>query len=415
MRLSRLLALVLAVSAFTLEATNGYFSAGYGTPYKSMAGAGAALGLSTLAPAMNPAANAFVGKGYEIALSYFNPNREFTVTGNPSGYPGTFGLAPGTVESYSTGFLIPSLGANWQLNDKMTVGVAFYGSGGMNTDYHSPVFGMNPTGVNLEQMFLAPSFTYKVSKSHAFGISVITAFQRFQAEGLMAFGPFSQDASKLSNNGYATSFGWSVRLGYMGQITKALAVGASYQTEIAMGKFDEYSGLFAEGGYFDIPPTWTVGIALTPVEALTIAMDVQWIGYSSIPSIANPLLPNLMTAPLGSSGGAGFGWEDMTIWKLGLQYEAGAGWTLRAGYSYGDQPIPESEVLFNILAPGIIEQHVTLGVSKVVGKGSAIHLSLMHALENTVTGPNPLEAPGQQRIELKMNEYEAEVGFSFGF
>ncbi|MCC6131562.1 MAG: outer membrane protein transport protein [Acidobacteria bacterium] len=415
MRLSRLLLLTVAVSAFSLEATNGYFSAGYGTPYKSMAGAGTALGLSTLAPATNPAANAFVGKGYDIGIAYFNPNREFTVTGNPSGYPGTFGLAPGTVESHSTGFVLPSLGANWQLNDKMTLGVMFYGNGGMNTDYHARVFGFDPTGVNLEQMFLAPTFTYKVHPNHAFGLTVVGAFQRFQAEGLQAFAPFSQSPANLTNNGYATSFGWSVRLGYMGQISKVLSVGLSYQTEIAMSKLDEYSGLFAEGGYFDVPPTWSAGIALKPVEALTIALDVQWIGYSTIPSIANPMLPNLMMAPLGSNGGAGFGWEDMTIYKLGLQFEAGSGWTLRAGYSYGEQPIPESEVLFNILAPAVIEQHITLGVSKTLGKGKALHLSLMHALENTVTGPNPLEAPGQQKIELKMNEYEAEIGFSFGF
>ena len=77
--------------------------------------------------------------------------------------------------------------------------------------------------------------------------------------------------------------------------------------------------------------------------------------------IANPMLPNLMTAKLGMEGGAGFGWKDMTVVKLGAQWEASHDWTLRLGYATGKQPIPASEVMFNLLAPGVIEQHVTLG------------------------------------------------------
>ena len=86
---------------------------------------------------------------------------------------------------------------------------------------------------------------------------------------------------------------------------------------------------------------------------MDIAVDVQQVLYSGVASVGNPLLPNLMQSPLGTDGGAGFGWEDMTTIKGGVQLRAGEGWTWRAGYSYGSQPIPESEVLFNILAPGV--------------------------------------------------------------
>ena len=104
-------ALVLAVAAAPAFATNGYFAHGYGTPYKAMAGAGAALHLNTLAPATNPAAMAFLGPRFDVSIALFNPNRFYTVTGNPSGYPGTFGLTPGQVESDSRYFPVPALGA----------------------------------------------------------------------------------------------------------------------------------------------------------------------------------------------------------------------------------------------------------------------------------------------------------------
>ncbi len=285
----------IAVAAPAL-ATDGYFQLGYGTPYVGQAGAGVALSLNTMAPATNPAANAFV-LGYDVDLGFFNPNRQFTVTGNPSGYPGTFGLQPGTVKSGNSLFLVPGLGANWKLNDTMTLGVAIYGNGGMNTSYAESVFYAGRTGVNLSQMFIAPTFTITVAKNHAFGVTPIVSFQRFQAEGVQSFAPFSSSPGDLSNKGYDESFGVGLRVGYLGKLTPWLSVGASYQTETEMAKFKNYSGLFAEQGDFDIPSNWTVGLAVKPVESLTFAFDVQEIYYSHTESIGNPMLPNLMTAP----------------------------------------------------------------------------------------------------------------------
>jgi long-chain fatty acid transport protein len=146
-----------------------------------------------------------------------------------------------------------------------------------------------------------------------------------------------------------------------------------------------------------------------------VALDYQRIYYGSVRSIANPMLPNLMQAPLGADGGAGFGWQDIGVWKVGLQYEVSPKLTLRGGFAHSDQPIPESEVLFNILAPGVIEDHLTVGFTALLSPKSALHFSLMRGFSSSVSGPNPLEAPGQQRIELKMDQWEAELGFSFGF
>jgi long-chain fatty acid transport protein len=89
--------------------------------------------------------------------------------------------------------------------------------------------------------------------------------------------------------------------------------------------------------------------------------------------------------------------------------------TLRGGYATGKQPIPESEVFFNILAPGVIENHATIGGSYEISKGNKLNLSIIRAFSKTVTGANPMEAPGQQRISLTMDQWDIEFGFSFGF
>ncbi len=199
-----------------------------------------------------------------------------------------------------------------------------------------------------------------------------------------------------------------------------------------MSEFDKYKGLFAEKGDFDIPATWTVGVAVKPNEKLTIAFDVQQIHYSSINSIANPFkveeifpmvpdgsggyISNPNFVPLGSDNGAGFGWEDMTIFKLGFNYKVRDDLCARAGFSHGNQPIPESEMNFNILAPGVIENHISFGLTKRLENGKAISCAVTHALSNSVKGIDAVtQAMMQinQNIELTMNQWEVEFGYSF--
>jgi long-chain fatty acid transport protein len=378
-----------------------------------MAGACVALHLSTLAPATNPAAMVFLGGRYDISIDYFRPDRDYDVVGNPSGQPGTFGLAPGDVSSDSLNFVIPGLGGNWKISDRFTVGVALYGNGGMNTDYNARTFGFKPTGVDLAQMFIAPTVAFKIADGQAIGASAIAAYQRFKAQGLRAFGMFSSSPANLTNNGYDSSWGYGGRFGYLGEFG-IVSIGGSYQTKVSMGKFDAYSGLFAEQGSFDIPPTWTVGIAIRPIPAVTVTGDYEQILYSQVPSIANPLLPNLVISQLGDDNGAGFGWQDISTWKVGIAVDVSNVWTLRGGYSQGDQPIPSSQILFNVLAPGVIVKHGAIGAT-YHSNHTEFNLAVVRAFSHTVSGPNPLEVPGQQTIKLRMNQWEVDLGVGFGF
>ena len=102
----------------------------------------------------------------------------------------------------------------------------------------------------------------------------------------------------------------------------------------------------------------------------------------------------------------------MTVVKIGYQWMPGDGWTWRFGYSQGDQPIPSSEVLFNILAPGVIEQHFTFGFTRGLG-GGELNFAAMYAPSESVTGTNTFD-PAQQ-IELEMDQIELSLGYSRTF
>lgn len=407
------LLILLMIAAVPSFATNGYFVHGSGTASKAMAGAGSALPEDSLTS--NPAGVVFVDSEYYLGVALFNPNRQYTVKGSPTGYPGTFGLATGTTKSKSEVFGMPSMAAKWSLTDRSALAVSFAARGGMNTDYRTNTFyGSSHTGVDLQQMFLNTTYAYKLAPKHSVGITGIVAYQRFEAQGLEAFAAFSNEPECLTNNAHDNSRGFGVKLGYLGEVAPGLNFGLSYSPKISMTEFDDYCGLFSSNGSFDIPSDAQIGIAYKATDTVSLLLDVERIEYSKVDSIGNHLLPNLMQAPLGANGGAGFGWDDMTAYKAGVQWKASPKWILRTGYSHANQPIPQSEVLFNILAPGVIQDHLTVGVTTPVRRGH-FNFAVMYALDNTVTGSNPLEAPGAQTIELKMNEWEMEIGYSMKF
>ncbi|HTP04887.1 MAG TPA: outer membrane protein transport protein, partial [Nitrospirota bacterium] len=337
---SVILMVAMVFVAQSAYATNGYFANGYGVNDQALGGAGVALPQDSLDAAVNPANMAFLGKRYDFGLAFFNPNREYTVSGTPTGSPpAAFPLAPGTVKSNSTLFVLPSFGANWIIDSNSSFGLSIFGNGGMNTDYPTNTFGgSEPTGVDLMQLFIAPTYARKLGSKHAIGITPILAMQRFDAKGLQALGQlgFSSDPNNLTNNGYAYSYGYGARIGYQGEIVpNLLNLGLSYQTRTYMSAFNEYKGLFAEQGDFDIPSNWTAGLAVKASPELVFVLDVQRINYSEIKAINNPMLPNLQTAQLGNDGGAGFGWKDMWVYKVGVQWKSSKEWTWRAGYATG--------------------------------------------------------------------------------
>jgi long-chain fatty acid transport protein len=394
-------------------ATTGYFAHGYGIKAKAMGGVGIALPQDALAAATNPAGIAWIGNRIDLGADWFTPDRGASITGSGAG-------ANGTYDGNDTkSFLIPELGYNRTLSPNLTFGVAVYGNGGMNTDYKTNPFaafgGSGNAGVDLMQLFVAPTVAWK-SGNHSLGASLNLAYQRFKAEGIQGFAGMSASPGNVSNRGYDDSTGFGVRVGWTGQVTSAVTLGATYQSKTKMGKFDKYSGLFANQGEFDIPENYGLGIAVKASPKLTVAADVVQINYSDIPAVGNTAdcLFVTGTCQLGGTNGAGFGWRDTTVYKIGFAYELKPGTTLRGGYVTLKQPIPASQTFFNILAPGVVEDHLTLGVTVETSKTSELTVMYMHAFEKKVNGSGSIPAGfGGGEANLRMSEDS--VGVAYGW
>lgn len=398
-------AAALSMVAMSAHATNGYFSHGYGMKAKGMAGAATATASDTFGGANNPASMVWVGNRIDLGADIFSPQREYS--SSPAGF-----LQAGSQESEDDYFLIPEFGYNRMLNPNMSLGVTVYGNGGMNTDYPA-IGGSNyftnlgastgDLGVDLSQLIIAPTLAYKINDQHAVGIAPLFAYQRFAAYGIQAFG--------VNNNGYDSSVGWGVRIGWMGKLTDKLSLGAAYATKMDMDKLDKYSGLFAEQGDFDIPMNWNVGLAFQATPMVKLVLDYQHIDYSGIKSINNPSTNLLLGAALGAANGPGFGWQDVDVWKLGVEYTYSKNLTLRAGWNHGDNPIQARDVTFNILAPGVVQDHLTLGFTYTTPSGGEWTMAYMHAFENDVTGSNLVGLPVTETIKM----HQDSIGIAYSW
>ena len=114
---------------------------------------------------------------------------------------------------------------------------------------------------------------------------------------------------------------------------------------------------------------------------------------------------------LGGKNGAGFGWDDVPVIKIGAEWVMDGKTTFRVGYSKADQPIGDDQVLFNILAPATIEKHITFGFTRMLKNGHALSTAVMYAPSASVSGINPFDPT--QTLEIEMYQYELEIGYSF--
>jgi long-chain fatty acid transport protein len=413
MKLKKIAALIalagLSGSAF---ATNGYFPHGYGMKAKGMGGVGIAYGQDAMAAATNPANMVLVGNRWDVGVEYFRPQRESSIVGNLFGPDGKFD------GNSSENYFVPEFGYNKMIANNMSLGVSVYGNGGMATDYDRNPFARfgatGNAGVDLAQLMIAPTLSYKLNESHAIGVSLKIAYQRFEAFGIQPFAGISSAPTKVSNNGHDSSWGYGIGLGWTGQITPTVKLGATYQSKTKMQEFDDYKGLFAEKGGFDIPENYGVGMSWQATPQFVIAADVTQINFSKVRSVGNVLAEG---GPLGANNGSGFGWDDMTVYKIGFAYDLNKDWTVRAGYNHAKQPIPKSQTFFNILAPATVEDHLTLGATWRLASGGEVTFAYMHAFEESVKGVNSIPPgfpPGFGGGNANLKMYEDSFGVSYG-
>jgi long-chain fatty acid transport protein len=449
---------LLGLASTPAGATEGYFQNGWGARSKALAGAGVADSRDATAAAQNPAGLVHVTNQTNMAVSIFSPRRE--MEGTQFGpFPG---VSPnGVVESGRNYFYIPNMAMSYRLDPNPWVDVialTVYGNGGMNTSYpdvgrgpiappgsiaclapppapfptpvgtRTGVFCNGQMGVNLEQAFMSVAMAKQFGRISV-GVAPIVARQVIELDGLQAFSALSTVPGAVSNQGQEESWGVGVRAGVEITPMENVRIGVAGNSRVLMEEFSEYRGLFAEQGDFDVPPSIQVGLAVDLMPELTVMLDYKHIWYSTVDSVGNPSAnilncaatgvgtPAVGAGCLGADNGAGFGWDDINIIKVGLEWRPAERTAVRLGYGYSENPIGPADVMFNIIAPGVVEHHIDAGAQVPIFANWDLEIAGMYAFDSSVTGFElgpPAGNPAHQ-VEISMHQFEVTVGMTYHF
>lgn len=391
--------------------------------HAGMAVAGTAYAQDGESGGINPALIVETGTRVDVGMSVIHSKGKATISGSAGGP-----AINGTFNPYDLkNFYNPHLGIVKQFGCKWAASLVVYNKGHAYTQYSNifPLLGTSNFRANLIQEIISPMVAYKVNRFLSVGIGVNIVAQKFDAYGLERLTSvtppiFSSDPGAVTNKGGDYSYGAGICLGVKINPFPWLSFGASWQPKISMTRFKKYKGFLAEGGKMDHPETWNIGMMLQPLECVHVVFDVQFINYGDIPSLHNPLSPNFTLGVLGNpnfrlgaKNGAGFGWNNVTVYRLGADYIINDRLTVRAGWRYGHTPFHNSETAFNLATDEVTEHYVTGGGTWKWNRCLEISFYGAYGLPHKVNGQGSIP-PIMLGGEVDLKQSQTVFGLSIG-
>ncbi len=383
-----------------------------------MGATGVAYTQDTLCAAYNPAGMVRLGTRTDIGFHWIESDPSVQVTDSTlTGANGTF---PG---SRGKNFGTPEFGTNWMVFDSIdvSVGLIAYTREHYRASYPGifPAFGTtSPLMMEFWQGSLSPVVSMKFDKFYI-GASADFICQTFKAEGLQNFDVTGSTVAEgdVTNRKVNAIEGFTYTIGVMYDITPCLTLGGSYQFRMEGHKFHNYRGLLAKNGRVDIPERILGGFNYHPCgRPYTISVDVEHVDWGKIPAIHHTFpdtLTDLQTTPFGGPKGPGFGWEDIFLGHVGMDWEVSEGFTLRVGYRYSQELVRKQETFMNTLTNQVVNQLVTAGYTVYVSDCTEVSGYAGYGWRRTVHGAPIGDDFGGGTYDLTNQTYQA--GLSMGW
>ena len=392
-------AFLIAGLAAGAHATNGDNLIGVGPTSRAMGGTGIAAPLDAISAIFsNPAGlSQLAGSQFNFAGTYFSPEVKATVLAPAGGgMPGNW-----TAKSQDAAYAVPAIGLSTPVNDKMMFGVAAYGVSDMGVDYRNKD-PMN-TNTKVSVMKFVPAVSYKAG---AFSLGAGLDID-YQAADFGAGMAHNYALGERLGAGY--EFGkWNFGLTY---------ITAQSVEHKRIYDFDGLGAGAAFNGYDDLklenPAQYGAGASYRGLDRWVFSAEVKYVGWGS------------------AKGYKDFGWENQTVYALGVQHKTTDKLTLRAGWNYGKSPLKIHDNFnlagltdvqgknmgtfgyeyFRVIGfPGIVETHLTFGAGYEFSPRFTLNLGCKTALAKTVA-----ETSGPVTLKSRLSETAYDLGLNFKF
>ena len=381
--ISNLIILLFSTAAI---AQTGHVMQGVGAVNMSMGGASTAQPLDISGSLYwNPATISSFNDNIlklDVGLFFSSPELSSSLPAGMLG-PGTPSVSGVTKDDRGVS-IMPNIAYLWSKKDsKHTFGASAFGISGFGVTF--PEESNNPFNSNFNPLENSNPINYP-QEAMGFGhiesdymllqIGLSYAYEITDKLSIGAQPNFNYAALELTPNptasptmaGYpstnkASSIGFGAQFGLFYDSGYGLKLGASYKTtqKFSEFKFDNtYLDNSSSNNEFqmDYPAIFSLGLGYSTKD-IDLALDFRRVDYENTDGFSET-----GWTPTGSV--AGFGWENISIVSVGLQYKVFNKMPLRFGYTYSSNPIPEEITFFNIPATAIIKHAYQFGLSYMV-------------------------------------------------
>jgi len=416
-------------------ATDGHILHGIGPVNQSMGGASTAVCLDPLGSvAWNPACTgALQGKLMDFSLEIFVPTRTLSSTVPENGFgpgfpPAT--LSGSTKSATNTAFLPNFAYVNAEEGRRTVFHFAFMGTAGFgvdyagNTDLSNPITSPQPPDglgygaieSNYALMKMPVGFSRRIGERLTLGVSAVPAFSMLKVTPAPFSAPVMDPDTGfpyyVSADKSAKALGVGFTTGARYQANSRLSLGIAYHSPIWFQSFkwdttDRAGEALKLDFTLNVPAMVTMGIGVHLTSSTLLAVDGRWLDYENTEGFRGSGFN-----PDGSV--RGFGWRNIWMIGSGLQQVINDKLTVRFGYNWSQNPVPDGLSFFNTPAPAIIRHRAGGGLTYRFSPGWALNATYYHAFENQGSGPYINPAMGAIPGTMVMNEMH-EDSVSFGF
>lgn len=375
------------------------------TQSASSLGQGAAVVSHTDSPStifFNPALmNKLDGTQVEIGTTLLFPEREFTsdATGR-------------TYKTQDDVFYPSTFYVTHQINSVVSAGLGFFSPFGLGTDWGDTWEGRYiSTKSEMETYNINPTVSVKVMPglSLAAGVDIIFLNATFEKKINSGMGFDISQKFKGDGTGVGCNFG------LLYDITKDISLGVGYRSEVKVdidgdGSFDPQVPLFNlvdASGHTNVtlPQQIFAGVSYKGFERWVIEAGMRWEDWSSFRSLNVNLDSGLDSSQPRN-------WKDTFAYNIGIQYKYNDTLTLRAGYLYGQNPVPDST--FDPIIPDSDTHLFSVGTGLKFGN-LTVDLAYAYQLQEDRDKRNDIGAPAAAngKYTTYMNIVAASLKYSF--
>lgn len=404
---------LIAIIAPQAMAVNGDQMRGFGAVGEAMSGAVTAAPFDTTTMITNPAGITKIGGRTDMYFGLFSPVRSVDYTD----------IGGEKTEGGSPSYLLPAIGMSAPVSDgsDLYIGMGMFVIAGMGADFgpmDAPAaFGAGATARLFSQMQfwkLTPTIAKKFSDKLSVGFSLNIDYEQIDLQQNFRTGAGTGGIDATNGAG---AMGYGFTIGALYDLSDKFSIGVSYSSEQQMsdmkyqlltGKLNFIDGLgngdmnTSDGEYkigLNFPQQYAIGVAFRPIPALLITADYKMIAFSDVFDKVDikgdfTTFTGMVATGTTNKHTMDFGWEDVAVYAVGIQYQVNDATWVRAGINHSNSAVPEERAFTNGALPAVAEDSFSIGATRNFGDNWQGHFSYTTLTENTVTAKNDPGALG---------------------